>query len=79
MNVRYAGAARSRSPDPKTLRGDRAGVSADDGAHVSDVEIAEQLLGTVETLTPTFVQLLHGPDGRRVWCLDAGRPRLGPQ
>ena len=56
-----------------------AGVYTADGAHVSDVEIAEQLLGTVETLTPTFVQLLHGPDGRRVWCLDAGRPRLGPQ
>ena len=47
--------------------------------HVSEFEIAEQFLGIFETPTPTFVQLLHGPDGRPVWCLDAGLPRLGPQ
>jgi len=45
----------------------------------SEFEIAEQLLDTLETPTPTCVQLLHGPDGRQAWCLDTGRPRLGPQ
>ena len=37
---------------------------------MSDVEVAEQLLGTIETLTHAIVQLLHGSDGRRVWYLD---------
>ena len=35
---------------------------------MSDVEVAEQLLGAVETLTLAVVQFLHGPDGgRRLW------------
>ena len=40
------------------------------GISMSDVEVAEQLLGTIETLTLAVVQLLHGSDGRRVWYLD---------
>ena len=36
------------------------------GVSMSDVEVAEQLLGAVETLTLASVEFLHGPDGGRV-------------
>ena len=39
---------------------------------MSHVEVAEQLLGAVETLTLAVVQFLHGPDGGWVWRLDGG-------
>ena len=32
---------------------------------MSDIEIVEQLLGGIETLTLAVVQFLHGPDGSR--------------
>lgn len=35
------------------------------GTDMSDTEVAEQLLGTVETLTLAVVQPLHGADARR--------------
>lgn len=39
------------------------------GIGMSDVEIAEQLLGSIATLSFSVFQFLHGFDGSRVWCL----------
>ena len=46
---------------------------------VSDVEVAEQLLGTIETLTHAVVQLLHGFSSGRgfgTWMDVKGRTLL---
>ena len=70
MNVRCTGAQSGVDhPIPRRTGVTRAGVSADHGAHVSDVEIAEQLLGTVEPLTLPSSSSFMALYGRRVWCL----------